>query len=221
MPQPNGAYGSVQDVQLYGLQGTFPGASDRSLSKPLAEVSVAERCIDAFYRYFHAAHPFALPRDYLLPMAKSMNLEPLLAAMRWVGSLFIENIDRNIKDNFRQTALQLLDDNPPSNGFLVQAMMILIVGLDGNCDQDKAREILMKAESLALALQLNTRAFAAAHGRGLPVLEESWRRTWWDLFIIDGMIAGVHQVTNFALYDAPADVALPCEEYEYLSGVSA
>jgi hypothetical protein len=34
------------------------------------------------------------------------------------------------------------------------------------------------------------------------------------------MIAGVHRVTTFALFDISADVALPCEEHQYLSGVS-
>jgi hypothetical protein len=34
------------------------------------------------------------------------------------------------------------------------------------------------------------------------------------------MIAGVHRVTKFLLFDIQADVGLPCEEQQYLSGVS-
>ncbi|KAI1267207.1 hypothetical protein F5Y18DRAFT_425051 [Xylariaceae sp. FL1019] len=59
---------------------------------------------------------------------------------------------------------------------------------------------------------------ATTHGGGNPRLEESWRRTWWDLFVVDGMIAGVHRQTNFLLFDIVADVGLPCEEQEFLSG---
>lgn len=54
----------------------------------------------------------------------------------------------------------------------------------------------------------------------MPLLEESWRRTGWDLYIIDGMITGGRRESNFVLFDVAADVLLPCEEDEYLSGVS-
>lgn len=98
--------------------------------------------------------------------------------------------------------------------------MLLIIGLDGSGQQEKAREMLADAERIALQISLNTRSFATMHGRGLSVLEESWRRTWWDLFVIDGMIAGTHRATNFLLFDIPADVGLPCEEHQYLGNVS-
>lgn len=99
-------------------------------------------------------------------------------------------------------------------------MTIILVGLDGNCEQERAREILADIEQIAVEIGLYTRAYATVHGAGDPVLEESWRRTWWDLLIVDGMVAGVHRATNFLLYDIVADVGLPCEEQQYLSGVS-
>lgn len=99
-------------------------------------------------------------------------------------------------------------------------MMVLIVALDGSTQNDLAREMLLDAEKLSHDIAINTKVFASYHGRGSPVLEESWRRTWWDLLVIDGMIAGVHRATNYALFDVPADVDLPCEELEFLSGVS-
>ncbi|KAJ4190532.1 hypothetical protein NW759_016731 [Fusarium solani] len=96
--------------------------------------------------------------------------------------------------------------------------MLLVIGLDGCCQQEKSRETLSDVEKMAMHIALHTRPFATLNGRGMLVLEESWRRTWWDLFVIDGMIAGVHPVTNFLLFDVASDVALPCEEYQYLSG---
>jgi hypothetical protein len=147
-------------------------------------------------------------------------MEPLLAAIRWVGSIYIE-VERSVRDSMLEEAYRLIyDPQRPRDGFLVQAMVLLIVGLDGSCQNDKAREILNDVERLALEIDLNTRPFATLHGQGIPVLEESWRRTWWDLFVVDGMVAGVHRVTNFLLFDVPVDVALPCEEQQYLSAVS-
>ncbi|KAI5459844.1 hypothetical protein BGZ63DRAFT_360444 [Mariannaea sp. PMI_226] len=176
-----------------------------------------QRCIDSFYRHFHPAHPFVLPRDYVLRIAKEGTLEPLLAAMRWIGSLYIDA--GPTRQSFFDEAYRLAyEPARPKDGFLVQAMLLLVLGLDGSCQQEKAREVLVDVERLAVQIGLNTRLFASLNSRGMPILEESWRRTWWDLYVVDSMIAGVHRTTNFLLYDIPADVALPCEEHEYVSG---
>lgn len=211
------------DLQLY--RSYFPdNSTDGSAAKQqippnLQNLSLADRCLDSFFYHFHASHPFVLPKPYLLALVGDLSLEPLLAATRWVGSLFID-VGAARQSLFQEAYRLVYDPQRLKDGFVVQAMMLLIVALDGNCERDKAREILGGVETLALQIGLNTRAFANIHGRNLPVMEESWRRTWWDLFIIDGMMAGVHRVTNFLLYDVPADVPLPCEELQFLSGVS-
>lgn len=182
--------------------------------------TMEERCFDSFYYHFHASHPFVLPKPFLLQISKEPSLNPVTAAMRWVGSIFID-VATPVRERMFNEAFSLIyAPGRSKDGFLVQAMMLLIVGLDGSCQQDKARGILNDVEALALEIRLNTREFATTHGRGIAVLEESWRRTWWDLFVIDGMVAGVHRVTNFLLFDVPAGAALPCEEDQYLTAVS-
>ncbi|KEY70035.1 hypothetical protein S7711_04050 [Stachybotrys chartarum IBT 7711] len=178
--------------------------------------TLAERCLDSFFRNFHAAHPFVLPKEALLRIAAEGIIEPLLAAMRWVGSLYL-NVPSSRPALLDEAERLVGDPQCPRDGFLLQAMMVLLIGLDGSKCQDKSRDILADAEKLAIEIAINTRPFATLHGRGWPVLEESWRRTWWELFVTDGMIAGVHRVTSFFLFDFPADAALPCEEHEYLS----
>jgi hypothetical protein len=182
--------------------------------------SIPEQCIDAFYFYFYPGHPATLPKKHVMTLAKERNIEHLLAAMRWVGSLYIE-IGPARATFFEDTMRLLYSPETPKDGFLVQAMIIAIIGLDGCRQNDKARDILSDAERLAIEIGLYTRAYAITHGCGNPRLEESWRRTWWDLFVVDGMIAGVHRQTNFLLFDIVTDVGLPCEEHEYLSGVCA
>ncbi|KAI0527726.1 hypothetical protein F5B22DRAFT_1458 [Xylaria bambusicola] len=179
--------------------------------------SIPEQCIDAFYFYFYPGHPAVLPKAHIMNMAKERNIEHLLAAMRWVGSLYLP-IGPARATFFEETMRLLYAPETPKDGFLVQAMIIAIIGLDGCRQNDKARDILSDAERIAIELGLYTRPYATTHGCGNPRLEESWRRTWWDLFVVDGMIAGVHRQTNFLLYDFTADVGLPCEEHEYLSG---
>jgi hypothetical protein len=99
-------------------------------------------------------------------------------------------------------------------------MLILTIGLDGYRYQEKALQILVDAQELALEFGMNKREFAFINGNGSELLEESWRRTWWEMYIVDGMIAGVHQKSTFPMKDIPADVGLPCEERDYVSGVS-
>ncbi|KXH27117.1 hypothetical protein CNYM01_04391 [Colletotrichum nymphaeae SA-01] len=217
---------NFSNLQLYRSFGAAIGFNSTQLalgqSQPgvPAQVPVptlAERCLDSFYHYFYASHPFALPKEWLLRIMRDTNMEPLLAAIRWVGALFLDV--GPARAGFLDEALRLVQDpTTRRDGFFVQALILLIVGLDGSCEQERARNLLGDAERIALELGLNTREYATQYGRGIPVLEESWRRTWWDLFVVDGMVAGVHRQTNFLLFDVPADAALPCEEHQYLSG---
>lgn len=176
-----------------------------------------ERYLDSFYQNFHAAHPFVPPKEPLLVLVQDNSLEPLLAAMRWVGSLYIE---QDTSHSLFKDAFRLVDGNPLKDGFLVQARLLLVIGLDGNRQRKKVRKLMAEARDISVQIGMNTHLFATANGRGMPILEESWRRTWWELYVVDALMSGVHQTNSFALYDVPTDVALPCEEYQYLTGVS-
>lgn len=207
-------FGSSIDQTSMALAAASTGAP------PPPTSSVGERCLDAYYHYFFSAHPNVLPKEHLLRFIKDHpgRLDHLVAAMRYIGSLFLDvgparamYFDEAIRLAYLPTC--------PKDGFLVQTLLMLIVALDGSCNQERARQLLGDCERIAVEIGLNTRHFATEHGHGNRVLEESWRRTWWDLFVVDGMVAGVHRMTNFLLFDVPADVALPCEEHEYISGV--
>ncbi|KAI1321261.1 N-terminal binuclear Zn cluster-containing/DNA binding domain-containing protein [Xylariaceae sp. FL0255] len=184
---------------------------------PPPQRSIPDQCLDAFYFYFYPGHPAVLPKSHILKMAKERSLNHLISAMRWVGSLYIET-GPSRATFFDETMRLMHAPETPKDGFLVQAMIIAIIGLDGCRQNEKAREILADAERISLEIGLYSRAFATTHGGGNPRLEESWRRTWWDLYVVCGMIAGVHRQTNFFLYDVVADVGLPCEEDQFLSG---
>lgn len=219
---------AISHMNLYrnpfsnGLDGAnFGGNMALAFAAAPPVRSPEDRCFDAFYHFFFGGHPFVLPKEVLLSVAtdSSSNIGHLIAAMRYIGSLYIDAgptrarlFDEAIRLAYLPTC--------PKDGFLVQTLLMLIVGLDGNCEQERARQLLADCERIAVEICLNHRDFAATNGRGNPVFEESWRRTWWDLFVVDGMVAGVHRMTNFLLFDVHADVALPCEEQQYLSGVS-
>lgn len=142
-----------------------------------------------------------------------------MAVIRWVGSLFVDGgsaSDGLLKEAYNQVYFP----GATKDGFLVQAMLLLAIGLDGHRRRKRVESLLIELRKMAVQLGLQTRLYALVNGQGISVLEESWRRTWWELYIIDAMIAGVHRTTKFHLYEVPVDVALPCEEHQFLSGVS-
>ncbi|KAK6713166.1 hypothetical protein SNK03_007578 [Fusarium graminearum] len=176
-----------------------------------------ERYIDAFYQKFFAAHPFILPKEPLLSLAQGTSVEPLITAIRWIGSLYI---DKHASQSLLKDAFRLIDGNHLREGFLVQARLLLIIGLDGIRQRKKANKLMSEARDISVQIGMNTSSFATTHGQGIPILEESWRRTWWELYVVDALMSGVHLTNTFALYEVPTDVGLPCEENQYRSGVS-
>ncbi|KAL2181336.1 uncharacterized protein P884DRAFT_190670 [Thermothelomyces heterothallicus CBS 202.75] len=207
---------TAMDPNALAVTSATAGAPPVQAPPPTLE----QRCFDAFYHFFHAGHPFVLPKEYFLRMLKegfAPNMNVVLAAMRYIGSLYIDA--GPARATYLDEAIRLCyQPGTTKDGFLIQALLLIIIGLDGQCNQPRARELLADCEHYAIEIDLNKRDFATIHGRGNPVLEESWRRTWWDLYVCDGMIAGVHRVTKFLLFDIQADVGLPCEEQQYLTG---
>jgi hypothetical protein len=170
-----------------------------------------EQCTEAFFQHFYPAHPFVLPRSNYDALRKSQSIDSLEAAIRSVGSFYIPLAPTVAL--VLEAERSVYSDNRTKDGFLVQAMLILTIGLDGYTYQEKALRILLDAQDLALELGMNRRAFAS--GVDLEVLAESWRRTWWELYVVDGLIAGAHQKSAFRMLNIPADVDLPCEEKQY------
>ncbi|KAK1148914.1 hypothetical protein N8T08_007586 [Aspergillus melleus] len=77
------------------------------------------------------------------------------------------------------------------------------------------------ATKLAVDLRMFRHEFAAAQGADDPVLRESWRRTWWMLYIVDAYYAGTLGTTNLRVVDIDATAELPCDESDYESGCAA
>jgi hypothetical protein len=187
--------------------------------KPLPSgLDLRERCIEAFFYHFYPAHPFILPRDAFFKLRKEKPVDALEAAMRYVGSFYVPQAPTVALG--LEAERTVYDADCPRDGFRVQAMLILTIGLDGYTYQEKALQILIDAQDLALEFGMNKREFAIINGNGSDLLEESWRRTWWEMYIVDGMIAGVHQKSTFRMKEIPADVGLPCEERDFAPGVS-
>lgn len=155
-------------------------ALDSQKALPIG-LDLRERCIEAFYYHFYPAHPFLLPRAKLFALRKEKNLDHLEAAMRYVGSFYVEKANTTALAMEAERSVYHADCIKDS--FKVQAMLILVIGLDGYTYQEKALQILIDAQDLALELGMNLREYAQINGEGSVQLEESWRRTWWEVGI--------------------------------------
>ena len=174
--------------------------------------------IAAYFIYFHPSHPFLLPYEQTLALFQRSPLRHLELAVQYIASFYVPCASRTEhRDTLRRHVLQ---DNSVKDGTFVQALLLLAIGLHVENDDEDSASVLGSAVALALDLGMNYRDFAHMHGEGNSLFEESWRRSWWELFIIDGMMGGVNQKYTLQLMAVSTNVSLPCEEAEYGPGVS-
>lgn len=175
-------------------------------------------CIEAFFQYFYDSHPFLPPRNEMLRVLKAHPMDHLETAICFIGSRYVPG--GSPASYLLELDAALLRSSPPKDGSTVQAMLLFALGLDGNMDQKKAVEVLMKAQTLAVELGMDQREYAVVNSLGSPIYEESLRRTWWELYAVGVMVAGLHGRDPFHLSNIMSTVPLPCDEKEYASGVS-
>ncbi|RLL98693.1 hypothetical protein CFD26_107338 [Aspergillus turcosus] len=197
------------------------GLPENALAWPELENTVTpevayDPMIQLYYQTFHRSHPLLIPRKALHSPLSGKIPQYILSIMRFIGAH--QHPDSSLKELFRQSAYSVLSDSTPRDGFKVQGMVLLAI-VDHACGaEDSATRIMQAAVSLALELGMNKAAFAAEHSGGNPILEESWRRTYWELYVVDGYLAAMRDQSALQLFHTPADVRLPCDEELYNSG---
>lgn len=186
----------------------------RSSKSAYTPPSIQTRCVQSFYYHFFSSHPFVVPQQHASDLAAQT---PLLAAMAWIGSLYLQIPDHIRLDAYR-IADQLVCASTKKDGFYVQARLLLALACEGNGDRCAALSHLAAARTTAHDIGMHRAAFAEAAAS--PTQRESWRRTWWELFLIDAMMSWETPAHERDTIGADADAALPCEEVDYLSDVS-
>jgi hypothetical protein len=190
-----------------------------SLSSPIMEPDRPAELLDLYYDFFHDAHPFILPRGYLNQRLQTnrASLHQLLPILEFIGSLFAPSAANGKLRRHAENIL--LHECLPETGFTVQALLIFAIAVHSCTEFDHARGILDRAIRIAVRIGMQYNSFSTENGEGCSVTEESWRRTWWYLYVTDGTFAGIRHSSSFLLYDIHSDVDLPCEEAFYRSGV--
>jgi hypothetical protein len=176
--------------------------------------------IGLYYQHFHHLHPCVLPRKHLDKMLEDASghsrLELLLSVMRSVGTLYSPFSQRR-QDKIVHRISSGID--PVKDAFSVQSLLLNSIALYWCGQEESSREEMDHAISIALAIFMHKCTFATAHGLANSVLEESWRRTWWQLCIVDAYYAAMLHQTSPLMCRPDVTTELPCEETEYEAGV--
>ena len=218
------------DAGLNQLSPTH-GLGVRPVAPPVAQLNLngtarlnrfghlgPETAIQAFYHFFYNSHPFCLPEPRLVEIFKERHAPLLEYAVQFIGSSFIPSVPTAMdKEALDQ---QIDSNNYPRDAWSVQALLLFAIGLHAHNEVPRSAQIFSIAQNLTLEIGLNRMEFALVHGENDPQLEESWRRTWWSMFTANGMMTAVNPGVQFRLKDVVTDVPLPCEQDQYLSGVS-
>jgi hypothetical protein len=171
--------------------------------------------LDLYYNFFHHAHPYVLPRrrfDTYLRTNRSQ-VGDLLVVLEFIASTYTpEGQNAQLK---KQAIDTMSRHDLPLTGFTVQALLLLAISVHCCNGFEIARSLMDRAISIALEIGMQFSLFAAANGNGDPVLQESWRRTWWGLYVVDGVFEVIRRSTSFIMWKVEGYVDLPCEEKDY------
>ena len=167
--------------------------------------------ISAFYSFFWPSHPFLPPLTQLSEHLRLVEYTDLFHVVNYIGSLYSTADGSNL---FVVPPFQS-SQQYPSNGFSVQSLMLLAIVFYMSGDSIRADRSLNKAADIALDIGLHRSEFALLNGGGVPSIEESWRRTWWELYVLDAMFAALNQTSNMRLKDVELDVSLPNDDRVY------
>ncbi|EAU34818.1 conserved hypothetical protein [Aspergillus terreus NIH2624] len=199
----------------------IPSLTDDALSwpaepaRPSAPDIAYDPMVQLYYQNFHRSHPVLVPRRALQSPLRARLPAYLPAIMRYIGAHYYP--DPLFKESYRAAAYEALA--APKDGFRVQALLLLAIVEHAHGSEDAARRSLDSAITDALALGMNRAPFAREHAAGDAVLEESWRRTYWELYVVDGLLAAMSEQGVFRLGQQKTGVKMPCAEHMYNAAV--
>lgn len=218
----------VGDESVYSGPSNMPSLRNlriRDQPEPVSSGTLTfqvsdDRLTDLFYEYFWPAFPIVLPQQFFhsRTMIEGHGLEELSLVIQWIGSLYVSYCP---SDPYYQAALEAISSPLlPRTPFNVQAAMLFAIAQRHQTLRPESRKTLDLAILLALELNMHARDFARLWGEGNPVLEESWRRTWYMLSFTDQHFAMLVNTPIYQLANMPSDVELPCDDEFYITGVS-
>lgn len=172
-----------------------------------------EQLVNLYYLNFHASHPILLPRHMYWQHGYPRYLK---AVVHLIGGRFSHTVSL---DELRESVTREFAQSEEDTVEMVQAGLLNTIALFAENSTDQGQRMLDSTIELALRLGMHQRSFASTRAGDLTVLEESMRRTWYELYVIDGCIAALQRKSTFKTNTVNADVLLPCDDFTYEAGM--
>ena len=212
---------SIQHIPDVDLRSIHKAEAQLAASSNMTFQISNDRLLDMFYENFWHGFPFVLPQPSLRQrkLRENHGMNNLLLVLQWIGSVYAPWTPS--EPDYEAAHQALNSFSLPRDPWTVQALTLMAVAEQHWGLKAESRTSLDQAVALALELQMNTKEFARAYGELSPVLEESWRRTYYFLLLTDRHFSVVINNPYYSLQDVPHLVDLPCDDAIYESGVSS
>lgn len=163
-----------------------------------------------FYEHFFPCHPFLPPYNLISEHLRRDEDGHLATIVEFIGLRYRSHLAKT-------SHLPALPVVYQANGFTVQTFLLHAIASHMSGDAPRGVKALAIAVDVALNIGLHQKSFVNDNGLGSAVLEEGWRRTWWELYVLDIQFAALNQ-QNRLLDGIDTEISLPCEEEDYNSG---
>ncbi|EAT80582.2 hypothetical protein SNOG_12170 [Parastagonospora nodorum SN15] len=179
------------------------------------------RLLELYFENFWPSLPIILPVHHLQWRLSNdgHGMETLLLVLQYIGAVYAPWI-RLGPGPYKKTAIQALKSpflaHTPFN---VQALLLFAIAEYHSDCKPEGQGQLNLAVKIALELHMNQQAFAQVYGEGSPVLEESWRRTYYFLAIANQDFAVFSNTPIYTLANVSNTVDLPCDDEHFNSGL--
>lgn len=194
---------------LDGVVDDAPGDRSRSLALVEDPNKIAfEHSLGVYYRNFHESHPILLPKNFLFSALFEQYPFYLKKVMQFIGSHYESSISA---ETLCAAIGHELSNETARDGYMVQALLLYAIALYARDEQTRARQILSSAIEIALELGMHREGFAVNNSHGSRYLAESWRRTVWELYVVDVMFS-FHMHEQHRLFNEDIEVLLPCDD---------
>ena len=189
-------------------------------SAQLTSIQV-DQLLAQYYIYFHVAHPCVLPQWSLRARLTYLSSEPLLPVLLYIGSIFTHTVPSAPLADVALRAIETARKRPgPPSPYFIQALTLYSIAVYWCNEAERGRALLDEAIFASVDIGMHTAEFARENSQGDAILEESWKRTWWSIYITDAHIAGSTHTFPTKTGAIQTNAELPCEENQYESGVS-
>ena len=192
---------------------TSASTSGETASSIASTHKLGDPLVDNFYTCFYPAHPFIVPPQHYArdPSAVPGHLQNVI---KFIGAHFVPGA---CSGPLPLAPLATISDNAAEDVYKVQSLLLLSMALFARFEVPQGIEALQTGINLALRLGMNHRSYGSFNSHGSEILEESFRRTWWNFYIVDGLVSAIDGMGwTSILRDVPTDVPLPCECTDYL-----